>query len=84
MNKDLESTQEKVVEKYYIEVGQSTGKNFLRGLVGGLGWGIGITLGTTVIIALFGFIVSKIDLIPLIGHFTAEVIKAAQQNLKGK
>lgn len=76
--------KEKVVEKYYIEVGQSNRKNFLRGLVGGLGWALGISLGTAIIAILVSLIVKRIDVVPIFGQFIANVIKAAQQNLNAR
>lgn len=76
--------KDKIIEKRYIEVNPSSKQRFLLGLLGGLGWGVGITIGTAVVLATLGFIVSKIDLVPIIGHFTAEVIKAARENLKSR
>ena len=76
--------KEKIIEKRYIEVNASKKDRFMIGLLGGLGWGIGITIGTATILAILGFTVSKINFIPIIGHFSAEIIKAAQQNLMAK
>lgn len=73
--------QEKTVEKYYIEVSASAKKRFLIGLAGGIGWGIGLTIGTAAIIYAVGIIVSKVDFVPIFGKFAAEVIKSAQSNL---
>lgn len=73
---------QKVVEKYYIEVTASAKKRFLLGLVGGLGWGVGITLGTSAVILAIGYFVSKIDFVPILGQFLADVVKAAQPNLR--
>lgn len=73
--------KEKVVEKYYIEVGQSNRKNFLRGLVGGLGWALGISLGTTIIAVLVSLIVRRVDFVPVFGQFIADIIKSAKDGL---
>lgn len=72
----------KTIEKYYIEVNRSAWRKFFTGLLGGLGWGIGITLGTSAFIILIGFLVSKIDFVPILGDFFAQVIKSAQNNLQ--
>lgn len=72
---------QKVVEKYYIEVSASAKKRFLIGLAGGIGWGIGLTIGTAAIIYMVGIIVSKVDFVPVFGKFAADVIKSAQSNL---
>lgn len=37
--------------------------NFL----GGIAWGLGVTIGLSILLALLGFIISKIDLIPGVG-----------------
>ena len=79
---DENKKQEKVVEKYYIEVSASAKKRFLIGLAGGVGWGIGLTIGTAGIIYIVGIFVSKIDFVPILGQFAADVIKAAQENLR--
>ncbi len=78
------SPNQKVVEKYYIEVNPSARKRFLIGLAGGIGWGIGLSLGTAAIIYIASLFVSKIDFVPIFGQFSAEVIKSAQENLKAR
>lgn len=71
----------RVIEKRYIEVNPSARLRFLYGLLGGIGWGVGLTIGTGVILYVVGILVSKIDFIPVLGQFLAEVIKSAQGNL---
>jgi hypothetical protein len=75
---------EKIIEKRYIEVDASKKDRFIIGIIGGLGWGIGATIGTAAVLVILGIFVSKINFIPIFGHFSAEVIKAAQANLKAK
>ncbi len=74
--------KQKVVEKYYIETTASIKKRLLLGIAGGIGWGIGLTLGTAAIIVLVSFFVSKIDFVPVLGQFFADVINESQQNLR--
>ena len=81
MPEDENKTQQKIVEKYYIEVNASAKKRFLIGLAGGIGWGIGLTVGTAAIIYVVGILVSKVDFVPVFGKFAADVIKSAQSNL---
>ncbi len=47
--------------------------NFL----GGIMWSIGVWIGTTFIIALLVFFLSKIDFIPVIGSFVGKVMDYA-------
>ena len=70
--------KQKVVEKYYIEVTASAKKRFLLGLLGGLGWGVGITLGTSAIILIIGYFASQIDFVPILGQFFSDIIKSTQ------
>lgn len=74
----------KVIEKYYIEVAASNKKKFVNGVFTGLGYGVGLTLGTSLFFLILGIFISKIDLEPLLGKFLADVVKAAQPNLKVK
>lgn len=73
-----------IIEKRYIEINPSAKVRFLHGLLGGLGWGIGITVGTAVFLGIIGFIISKVDFVPIFGHFLSEVIKSAQGNLTAR
>lgn len=82
MEPEQKTPEQKTVEKYYIEVSPSFGKKFLTGLAGGIGWGVGLTLGTSVLLVIIGFFVKRIDFIPIFGKFLADVIKAAQPNLR--
>ena len=85
MAEEAQTTQsQKIVEKYYIEVSPSARKRFLIGLAGGVGWGIGLSLGTAAIIYGASLFASKIDFVPIFGQFSAEVIKSAQENLKAR
>ena len=47
----------------------------LDNFLGGISWSLGVWVGTTVVIALLVFLLSKIDLIPVIGSFVAEITK---------
>ena len=81
MDQEKVVENQKTIEKYYIEINPSARVKFIHGLLGGIGWGIGITLGTAVLLGILGFIISKVDLVPIFGHFLSEVIKSAQGNL---
>ncbi|OGD97896.1 hypothetical protein A3A49_02750 [Candidatus Curtissbacteria bacterium RIFCSPLOWO2_01_FULL_38_11b] len=72
----------KTIEKYYIETTASLKKRLLLGITGGIGWGIGLTLGTAAVIVSLGFFVSKIDFVPILGQFLSDVIKESQNNLR--
>jgi hypothetical protein len=44
--------------------------NFLGGIV----WSIGVWVGTTIVIALVVYLLSKVNYIPVIGDFVANII----------
>ena len=75
---------QKAVEKYYIEVSPSGLKRLFWGILGGLGWGVGLTLGTGLVLTALAFFVRKIDFVPIFGQFLADVIETAQSNLRGR
>lgn len=72
---------QKTIEKYYVEVTPSKWQKFIHGVLSGFGYGIGITFGTALFFLVAGFVIAKIDFVPIFGHFLAEVIKSAQGNL---
>jgi len=41
--------------------------------VGGIAWGLGATVGVSLIIAILGILISKINLIPFIGTFVSQI-----------
>lgn len=45
---------------------------FLNNLIGGVAWGIGATLGLAVFLAVFGFIMRNIDVVPFVGSFVSD------------
>ena len=53
---------------------------FVNNLIGGLGWAFGATIGISVLLALWGFILHRINLVPLVGNFISEVAKLVLQN----
>ncbi|MEK9176325.1 MAG: DUF5665 domain-containing protein [Patescibacteria group bacterium] len=64
----------------YDNVLKSKKQIFANNLIGGLAWGIGVTIGLTLLITLLGFIASRIDFVPIVGSFVANVINFAINN----
>jgi len=72
-----------VVDKVVIEdrpnrVNRPLGKMLINNFLGGIAWGLGVIIGTTIILALIAFFVSKVDFVPILGKFLSDVIKATQ------
>lgn len=51
----------------------------INNFIGGIAWSIGVWIGTTVVIAFAVFVISKINLIPIVGNFVAEVTKYVER-----
>lgn len=49
--------------------------NFL----GGLFWGIGTALGAILLLTVLGFLVSRLDFVPILGDFIAEITHTVKE-----
>ena len=57
-------------------------RSFIQGLVTGVGWGLGATVGIVILLWALGWIFSFLGGLPVIGNFLADVIAATQEALK--
>lgn len=55
---------------------------FKAGIVGGLGWAIGVTIGFAIISIIIIYLVDRAVGIPLIGDWIASVVEATQAQLE--
>lgn len=46
----------------------------LHNFLGGIAWGLGVTVGLSIVITLLSFIGSKVNFIPFIGEFISQII----------
>lgn len=53
---------------------------FITNLLGGIAWGLGATVGVSLILAILGIILKKVDLIPFFGNFASQIITYVLQN----
>jgi len=53
---------------------------FANNFVGGIAWGMGVTIGLTVFFAVLAFIGKNIDFVPVVGDFVASVINYIVSN----
>lgn len=63
-------------ERVHGKIKQIVVNNF----IGGISWGLGATVGASIILALFGIILSKVNLIPIIGDFVLQITNFVNQN----
>ena len=52
---------------------------FTTNFLGGIAWGLGATVGLAIILTVFGFLINKLNLVPIVGSFMADLIKPVLQ-----
>jgi hypothetical protein len=67
------------MEKYEA-IHRSRKEIMWNNFLGGISWGLGATIGVSVILAMLGFIVSKLDLVPVIGTFVSNIMDFVTKN----
>jgi len=56
-------------------------RHFLRGFVYGIGGFLGATVGIAMILSLFFWSMSKLQVVPILGNFATEIVEFVQLNL---
>lgn len=64
----------------YERVEQPLSNVLLRNFLGGIVWGLGATIGVSLILALLGYFLSKVNLVPIVGTFFGDVFRYVLQN----
>lgn len=67
----MEQPYEKTSQKLSLK--QIIWNNF----VGGIAWGLGATVGISIIFTILGLIAKNIDFVPIIGTFVSDIINFA-------
>ena len=52
----------------------------LNNFLGGIAWGLGATLGASIVFAILSLILKNINLIPFIGDFVSQITNYVLQN----
>lgn len=52
---------------------------FLNNFLAGIAWGVGSALGAAVLVFILGFALAKINVVPIIGSFFADIQQAIEQ-----
>lgn len=50
---------------------------FFNNFLGGIGWSLGTLVGAVIIVGIIGFLLSRVNLVPLIGSWLAQIIQEA-------
>lgn len=46
----------------------------INNFLGGIAWGLGATIGLSIVIALLTLLLKQINLVPIVGGFTSQVV----------
>lgn len=57
----------------FLDLNISRKTIFFNNLLGGVAWGLGATVGASIILALLGFLISQAHVIPVIGTFIGQL-----------
>lgn len=71
-------------DKRYDNVVHSRKAIFFNNLIGGVGWGIGATIGLSIILAIFAFVVQQLHFIPGVGETASDLYKSVIDTAKQK
>ncbi len=70
----------KFMQNYEKNLRQITKRQiFFNNFLGGVAWGIGSALGAAIFVLILGYMFSKINIIPVVGSFVAQVQEVVQQ-----
>ncbi len=64
----------------FEEVKRGKREIFVNNFVGGIAWGLGATVGIALLFAFLGIILTKVNLIPVVGNFVSDTLKFVLQN----
>lgn len=66
-------------EEKFNNVSRSRKTIFVNNFLGGIAWGFGVTVGFAVLFILLGALVAKVNLVPYVGEFVADVANEVLQ-----
>ena len=51
----------------------------VNNFLGGIAWGLGVTIGLTIVLALLGVLVNAVGVVPVVGDFIVQIIDYIEQ-----
>lgn len=64
----------------HLLVEKSIKRIMINNFVGGIAWGLGVTIGASVLLAVLGYFASNIGIIPVVGKFIQDLLIFLSQN----
>ncbi len=56
------------------QIHKSRTEIFINNFLGGVAWGLGATLGISIILAITAFLLSRVNFIPFVGDFISKIL----------
>lgn len=66
--------------EHYKKVERPLKKIIINNFVGGIAWSFGVLIGTGILFGIIVYFIRRIDFVPILGKFLANVIQSAQTN----
>ena len=66
----------------YLQPYKSKKQIFIDNFLGGIAWSLGSLLGLTIITVIAAYLISRIDLIPIIGSWVAQILQDATSKIQ--
>lgn len=63
----------------YEKVSQPLKSIIIRNFMGGIAWGLGATIGLALVLAILGFILRRVNYVPIVGDFVSQVSQYVYQ-----
>lgn len=71
-------------DKKYDNVTRSRKTIFFNNFIGGIAWGIGATIGLSIVLAILAFIVQQLHFIPGVGETAADIYSSVTNRTNQK
>jgi hypothetical protein len=66
----------------YKNIDRSLGKMLLYNFIGGIAWSFGTIIGLGLLVLILSFVISRVDLIPIIGGWVAQILQEAASKVQ--
>lgn len=64
----------------HLLVEKSIKKIMVNNFVGGIAWGLGVTVGASLLLGILGYFASNIGIIPVVGKFVQDLLVFLSEN----